>query len=440
MAYKESFLPSLSKWDPEESSEGSIDPLGHYPIAENLAEHLATGIRQRQSHPRMLTCMAVGAIICSDFEEDVLTRDGITEPWQIYEWYVVEGLVRSFDGNDLSGLPGLDKVRRANKEKIPVSAKTYLKTPGTFGFHGVYRVLAENLGIIRDSRISETGVNLVIAWEKEQHMNGFYNGSEGPGVEKRKLIKKAIIDSLQSGKVERPAGWNGWEFIATYLAPYKFGGNEAEILANALTNRKNPLRAEIINFVISNRAQKIWEKSESERDIHSALISNGSSPEMRSLLAAIQSYESFSRLIDDAFNFSLHIMTKKRGKTSVSELAKSSAVKTAAKNVPGIYKQVVNSLAPLSLATQFEHTFGVFVQELSPSDWVALLIEHHRKIQKNKPPGGKAAWIEQDIDGGLVVRPQYRIDEPPEQSEEYVHYYRTRPITDFFRDLGRIKT
>jgi hypothetical protein len=53
------FAPLLSEADPKQSQEGSIDPLGTYPIADALAVRLAPGVRERQSRPRFLTAMAV---------------------------------------------------------------------------------------------------------------------------------------------------------------------------------------------------------------------------------------------------------------------------------------------------------------------------------------------------------------------------------------------
>ena len=40
--------PLLSEADPKESQEGTIDPLGTYPIADALAVRLAPGVRERR--------------------------------------------------------------------------------------------------------------------------------------------------------------------------------------------------------------------------------------------------------------------------------------------------------------------------------------------------------------------------------------------------------
>lgn len=51
------------------------------------------------SHPRYLTAMAVGMEVCRDFPEDKVAADGITPPWLVFEWLMVEGLVRTAQGN-----------------------------------------------------------------------------------------------------------------------------------------------------------------------------------------------------------------------------------------------------------------------------------------------------------------------------------------------------
>jgi len=48
-------LPLLSEADPAATSEGSLDPLGLYAIADSLAGRLVPGLRERMTHPRFLT-------------------------------------------------------------------------------------------------------------------------------------------------------------------------------------------------------------------------------------------------------------------------------------------------------------------------------------------------------------------------------------------------
>ncbi|MCX6633600.1 MAG: hypothetical protein NT090_00670, partial [Acidobacteria bacterium] len=148
--YSTNRSPLLSLRDDEDSAEGGINPLGFYSIADQLAsDFLAPGVRERQRRIRFVTISAVSARICADFGVDEIAADGVSEPWQVFEWYVVEGLVRGAnDDLDERGLPGRDKAARARKDGLPLSAKLYLKTPSVFGFHGVYRSLARSLDIV----------------------------------------------------------------------------------------------------------------------------------------------------------------------------------------------------------------------------------------------------------------------------------------------------
>ena len=50
--------PFLTEKDDVESGEGAIDPLGTEPLADRLASKLVPGVRERQQHPRFLTCYA----------------------------------------------------------------------------------------------------------------------------------------------------------------------------------------------------------------------------------------------------------------------------------------------------------------------------------------------------------------------------------------------
>lgn len=89
-------LPLLSEYDPVTSSEGGLDPLGLYSIADALAEKLVPAVRERQKHPRFLTAMTVAAEVCEALGDDI-AKDGVSPPWQVFEWYLVEGFVRSAD-------------------------------------------------------------------------------------------------------------------------------------------------------------------------------------------------------------------------------------------------------------------------------------------------------------------------------------------------------
>ena len=96
---------------------------------------------------RFLTAMAVGAFVTEGLEDDPRRRDA--SPYLIWEWLVVESLIRiSGDDPTLWGVPGTQVTRRALDQHGSLDARSYLKTPRIFGFHGVYKRLANHLGIV----------------------------------------------------------------------------------------------------------------------------------------------------------------------------------------------------------------------------------------------------------------------------------------------------
>jgi hypothetical protein len=76
-------LPLLSIYDPDGAGGISIDPLGLTPLGEQLSVELIPGIRERQTHPRYLTAIAVSHAVCDEFPPDTLASDEVSEPWQV---------------------------------------------------------------------------------------------------------------------------------------------------------------------------------------------------------------------------------------------------------------------------------------------------------------------------------------------------------------------
>ena len=103
-------VPLLSERDDAEKAEGGIDPLGLEAIADALGTRLVPGVRERQTHPRYLTAIAVALAVCERFDEETFAADGVSEPWQVFEWHLVEGLVRTAEAGRSRGVPGSVKV------------------------------------------------------------------------------------------------------------------------------------------------------------------------------------------------------------------------------------------------------------------------------------------------------------------------------------------
>lgn len=432
--------PFLTEYDPKVSSDGSIDPLGLYPIADRLATKLIPGFRERMRHPRFLTIMTVGAAICSNFDTDEIAADKTSEPWMVYEWYVVSAMVRTFyrkANNEIEGLPGREKATRALLDGVPISHSRYLKTAKVFGFHGVYRTLAQNVRLMDSlGNLDEFGFELVNAWEKEQGLNGFYNHSSGRGRHFRSIFYEAIKDGLKAGAVARKWGWDFFESIAAYLGHHRGGPKELEVIYERLAGPDSPLRKEVIQFLISQTGYQVLSNTNSEREFHSALKTKASR-KLKQLLTAIQSYEEFSRLIQDAFDDCLYRMSL-TDKTSSDFLLKSAALNLAFTQLPTLSERVIKDLDPFFESGNFLGTYGELILPISLPEFLHSLITLHFTIQRNKPPSGKRPWFEKTDDHTFMIYSNHKRDREPEPSELYVHFYRSFPLLSFMRDLKKV--
>ncbi|MDP1559974.1 MAG: hypothetical protein Q8M16_01085 [Pirellulaceae bacterium] len=437
-------MPMLSEADPKVSAEGSIDPLGMYSIADSLAVRLIPGVRERQTHPRFLTSIAVSLSLCSEFDEDAVAADGVSEPWQVFEWYLVEGLVRSTeDRKSLSGLPGQEKASRAKHDGVPLSEKRYLKSPTVFGFHGVYRALARDLEVERAARLGEVGHKLLTTWEQEQGLTGFAGTAEGEGKHIRKQLLDAVRDGLHAGAVDRKPGWPGWKFFSDHLGIYEAGDREAKVIADALLNPGSGFRSEVLRSLVSSDGQDLWtveaeQRSFSERRFHE-LVRVSAGHALQELLDAISAYEQFSRLMLDAFEDCLFHMSPYQNRIKPEELGSLKGVTRAAKRIPVIFADVAEKLSAFGEAIRFQDAFHSLAERMPATQWVERLLDHHCRVQHDKPPEGKAPWFDRFDDGSCMIRTGYEREGGARHDDAFVHAYRTKSLWSFARDLRLVK-
>jgi hypothetical protein len=431
-------FPKLSEYDPPTSQEGAIDPLGLYSIADNLALRLIPGIRERMKHPRFLTAMAVGNVFTRKYDEDIIAAYGQTEPYLVYEWHMVEAMVRTRgDDEALSGFPGKRKAKDCIKDGLHLSAARYLKTATVFGFHGVYRLLADNLNIIRNSHLGENGYQLLATWEKEQSLSGFFNGNAGPGADCRQQLQSAIQDALNKGAVDRSVSWSGWQFFGQHLFPNEIPPMEKETLIGTILGEAQSSRAQVVRFLVSPEGQAVLEKTESEREFHLALLPHVD-PDTRDLVETIVAYESFARSLQDAFDDCLALMTAKHNRTSPAELSGTPGCQRAHLGIPKAFYKVAGLLERYGQTQRFHESFKNLTETTTAEHWATLLLEHHVRVQERKPPQGKNPWFERFDDGAAVIRPAYRRYEGGKHDGSYVQAYRTFSLKSFASDLGML--
>ena len=427
-------LPFLTVYDPIGSSEGTLDPLGLYLIADQLAMKLVPGVRERMIRVRFLTPMAVGALVTEGLQSN--PRHPETPPFLVWEWLVVEAIIRSFIDDpeqNIWGLPGRIVVRRAITQYNYVDHRSYLKTPTVFGFHGVYKRLAVYLGIVdTQMRICEaTGLALIDVWSQSQGLGNFDHSHE-----LCRLWRKAVETSIAKTPVRTNAPFktDEWRQLAELFLPH--GAHKKE---------KTCLR----RMLLSNESSKfgalkdIWQlcgdlddNDVDERTFHQLLKENA--PQHAVLLTAVRAYEYFCRLLTDAFDtlrYAASCSDATGCKFTAVEQDKQFTDIAAQTHVA--FKTAADCLANHSqdMEERFKSRFSRFADSLSSNAFAKELCEHHEWIQQSKSIDGKRAWFDRVGPGTIYMRPNYRISELPGVKEGFVHEYRTKPILRFYRDL-----
>ncbi len=431
-------FPLLSLHDPDGAASTSLDPLGLTPLGEQLAVELIPGVRERQSHPRYLTAIAVAHAVCQNFPADTVAADGVSEPWQVFEWYVVEGLVRCAGSESDAKVPGSQKTKKAISQGLPLNANRYLKTPTVFGFHGVYRLLARTLRVEEANYLAGFGNELLTVWQYEQGLPGFTGSAVGEGREIRQSLTEAVKDGLKVGATTRSGGWFGWKFFFDHLEPTKAGPKEAKLIWQQLRTGETGFCREVMDFIVSAEGQALFHNADTTERMLYAALKKVASPELRARIGTIQCYERFARLLHDAFEACRYEITRTRRGVQPAVLAQLPPVVKAAQALPAAYLAAVECLPDFARRARFESVFQAVAQQRSAADLVVALYEHHLRIQKAKPPEGKAPWLERHYDGSLLIRPEYQLEKEHKPSAEFVNPYRLQPLWNFARDLGQV--
>ncbi len=430
-------IPVLSAYQTLENAQGTLDPLGLYTIADRLALRLAPGLRERMKHPRYLTAIAVGSVICSRFDEDELASDELSPPWQVYEWLVASALVKRFekDNNQLLGLPGREKTTKAMRDKVPLSVDRYLKTASVYGFHGVYKTFAKQIKLTNENHLGELGSRLIDTWESEQQLNGFaHKVSNSPGAYFRNKLENAVREGLLAGRVPVSWNWGTYDQLAETLAPKSPGVQEADVIFNAFSSSDSPHRAELISFILSSKGQQALE-TDSEKMVHAEFLKTAN--HCRPLLLAIRQYERIARRLYNAFYEMLLYMDRHQQRGNLNQFTTLNNVRAAWEGLPALFEEAEQLIASFpEEAVMFNKAFQTLREPASLKDWIESLLIHHYNVQKSKPPNGKATWILESEIGDYLLNTT--VDSEMELSDEYVHQYRTFSIKSFLKDLRRI--
>lgn len=432
-------LPFLTLPDPVVSGEGALDPLGLAAVGDQLAEWILPGLRARMSRPRFLTAIAVSAIVCEGLEEDY-AADGVTPAHLVFEWLLVEGFAREGRDGEIRRTPGILKAREAVRAGMKMSAKNYLKVPSVFGFHGVYKRLATNLGIVDDDfSLGDNGYALVKLWQQEQRLEGFINSALQPQSTRnlRSLLRSAVKDSLSHGHTARSAGWQGWRFFADHLAPLRIGWREAQFIRQLLLDPAGDRREEVFRLLeMPDNKHLLSEESEAVMTRH---LLPQASPELARRLTAIAAFEEACADIEDAFDWLRYLSTRSRDRAlSRAEFASEPEVGRIAARLQHSLQSAERSLEDASQQAQdrLAELSNYFEQVRNADELFDAILSRHSHIQKSKPPEGKREWFEHAANGGVYVRRDYRLEESPAPRDWWPRPYRLLTAVNFCTDLN----
>ena len=423
-------LPFLTSYDPPGSSEGTLDPLGLYQIADQLAVRLVPAVRERMQRIRFLTAMAIGSVVTEGIQVNP-QRTGVP-PFIVWEWLVVQAIVGQADVSDVWGVPGTLVTGRALKNHGYLDESSYLKTPRIFGFHGVYKRLAIHLGLV-DVHLGPRpeGERLVDAWARDRGLAGLREAA--PLLQK---WKTAVQKSLDQSPPRTLASWNkaDWAELAAVMLPHDIGGHERSVLHELLhAGDERALGALPTIWTL----QKEFQGDDfSEEQLHRRLLHE--SPGDAALIEAIQTYENFCRGLHDAFGLLRAEAGTGDGRGyEIARIAQDAEFAASVDRLDGRFATAHERLGALSsaLAAIFAERFKPFDEPLAPGDAAVILCQHHEAVQKAKSESGKRAWFDRPALGRIYMRQSYRQSRQAIEPHRYVHDYRGRPIRDFHADL-----
>lgn len=429
-------LPFLTLSDPLVSGEGALDPLGLAMVGDRLADQILPGLRARMSRPRFLTAIAVSAAVCDGLEER-LAADGITPDYLLFEWLVVESFVREGDREKTLRTPGTQKAQDVRDSGDRMSARTYLKTPTVFGFHGIYKPLARHLSIVDDElQLSDRGYELLKIWQTEQGLEGFLDSAtgDGPGRPIRQSLRSAVEEGLAAGHTSRSGGWQGWSVLAHHLPPAEAGPNEAAYLLRLLRDPDAAPRGEVFELLGEVGA----ESNASEQELAQNLLIPKASRELAARLKAIVAYEQVCGVLEEGFDWIRYLSTHSRDRPiGADAFAQDVRGRELAVELPQRIAGAEQALAiaPLQVQQMFAQLGKAFDNVRDARGLFEAILARHQDVQQAKPPEGKRSWFERDGGGATFVRVPYRVTERPASEHVWNRPYRISAALSFLDDL-----
>lgn len=390
------------------------------------------------SRPRFLTAMAVCSAVCEGMEE-LIAKDGITPPYIVFEWLMVEGFARAASRDDTRYTPGMLKAQAVRASGEPMRASAYLRVPNIFGFHGIYKPFARNLGIVdEDMRLGDAGYALLKTWQTEQGLEGLLPTElrSGAGTAVRETLRSAVRDSLLRGCTDRSSQWKGWTLIANHLAPGKIGRSEAALIQQMLLDGSAGTRGEVFSIL---EPRSIASDSSEAQVVRDVLMPNGSA-NLRPRLAAVTAFEAVCTQLECLLDW-IRYLSSHAGPRAITaaEFAAIHDVRTACSILPAAIRTAEDAVAqvpdPLPVQQEFGELAKAFDGTRTPEEWFEAVLSRHHDVQQAKKPDGKRDWFERNPDGAAFVRVPYRMTDAPTIADSWNRPYRIQTVLSFLEDL-----
>ena len=424
-------LPFLTSYDPPGTSEGTLDPLGLYQIADQLAVQLVPAVRERMQRIRFLTAMTVGALVTEGMEDDPRQRD--VSPYLVWEWLVVEAFIRKMDGDPgILGIPGTLVTRRALDQHGYLDARSYLKTPRIFGFNGVYKRLAIHLGLV--------DVHLAPGPHAEGLVDAWARGLGFRAKPKLSRWSAAVCRSLSEKPPHTKPGWSSeeWAEVAKAFVPEGCRAREKRYLRHLLLAGDDRRLGALPTLW---QLQAEVDKDELREELlHDRLEKR--EPGYGPLLQAIRAYEAFARSLQDAFD----VLKAEAAQLDAQGFVVPGIARKAdfQRSVKGLHKRFEAAhhalgevtITSVSLQNLFGERFGAFAELMDTGACALALCVHHEAVQRAKSADGKRPWFDRIGQDRIYIRHAYREPRRGIQSGHYVHTYRGQPIRRFYFDLS----
>ncbi len=468
MSLSARYLPRATPFDPAEDPPGSVDPLGTLGPAERIAEVLFPGFTARMWRPRLLTFVAIAALVAERAKGKLSNpEDGSLAARLSFERLFVSAVVRQQVRDPENWhratrrLPGSLLARRALLSGDTLLGRTnFLKGQAVNGPYGVVARLARHVGVIdEDDVLGRNGEELLLAWSADEELPGLLDEDNSGSSGKQWLDRftQATVAHLVEQQWRSP-GWSGWQELAEPLRPDNVGKRERTILRSLLGG--DPIRDRCMELLCEPNAIAVYlaasdgGRSEQDRQVlleallPALLVNERETDRVIDLTIRLaDAYEEVASHFETAFNCLLWGLTRLGGQAKPMEIESDKRLlpvfRSLCRQLPGAARRLRDLIEKIPAAPQIADR-----NPLEPLDVIAsqattggesstrlieIIMARHRDVQTSK---GKGMWIEPGERWTLMPGFGLASDVPPQSQVMYLHTFRVPNAYSFLAELG----